>query len=91
MTYVPDSQRTILFGGRLEAELYGDTWAWDGEGWTKLTDSGPSNRYVYAMAYDRSLKRGLFFGGGHREPDGWVLYDETWLWNGSDWKMTGAQ
>ena len=97
MTYVPESQNTVLFGGRLNSDLYGDTWVWDGQRWTEIPVDGPSRRYVYSMsygsygAYELDRKRALFFGGGHRESDRWVLFDETWLWNGSQWQKPDRQ
>ncbi len=76
------------------AMVYGDTWVWDGQRWTEIPVDGPSRRYVYSMSYgsyELDRKRALFFGGGHRESDRWVLFDETWLWNGSQWQKPDRQ
>jgi hypothetical protein len=85
MVYDAARRHTLLFGGRLDSELYGDTWSWDGREWTELRVVGPSKRYVYSMAYDGNHNQVLFFGGGHRGTDTWVLFGETWLWNGTKW------
>jgi hypothetical protein len=58
--------RIVLFGG----EGYGvggtsqfnDTWEWDGDIWTQVSDIGPSPRQFHAMAYDTKRQRLVLFG-----------------------------
>lgn len=94
MVYDSRQHRVILFGGvdksgpnsETEFDLFNDTWAWNGDRWVKLSDEGPSERGVYSMAYDRSRRQAVFFGGGHRSADKWTLHNDTWAWNGSAWR-----
>ncbi|MCK4341969.1 MAG: hypothetical protein KAY37_09630 [Phycisphaerae bacterium] len=79
-----DNQRgvIVLFGGNQGgAEQYcGDTWEFDGTGWTQRTDSGPSAREGAAAAYDATSGRDcvVLFGGF----DSAFKYD-TWTWDGT--------
>ncbi len=63
----------VLFGG-LGANVYDDTWTWNGSTWTQIDDSGdagcttsctssPSARQVGAFAYDPASAQLLVFGG----------------------------
>jgi len=86
--------RLVLFGGVTAAGppevLVGDTWEWDGENWTQMDDIGPSARKWFAMAYDRTRKRNVLFGG--ETANG--ASGETWEWDGEDWTQvadTGPQ
>ena len=64
MAYEASSTRTLLFGGWTDTggPFFGDTWAWDGEEWVQLTDTGPSAR-VTNMAYDSARNVVVLFGG----------------------------
>lgn len=80
-----DAQRhvAVLFGGASDPSgttLYGDTWEWDGAGWTLLAMDGPSARSSGAMTYDPVAGVTLLHGGG----TGNAMY-ETWTWNGESW------
>src|SRR5204863_355439 len=57
MAYDAGRGVTVLFGGyyRDSTDHYlGDTWEWDGSAWTLRSNSGPSQRYGHAMAYDKA-------------------------------------
>jgi len=63
----------ILFGGvnsldlalpPADRRLYGDSWLWDGEGWTKVQDIGPAARWGHGMAFRIDAARTALFGGG---------------------------
>ena len=69
--YDPARQRTILHGGTRrtfygpvfnDAEPLGDTWAFDGNGWTQLQSDAPS-LIDAAATYDRRRGRVMMFGG----------------------------
>jgi hypothetical protein len=65
-----------------------DTWEWDGEFWTQVADTGPSPRYMHAMAYDGVRQRVLLYGGLLGEVDNHGTLrgtGDTWEWDGSDW------
>lgn len=76
MAYHP-SNGLVLFGG---SSLLGDTWAWNGSSWTKLSQSGPSARGGHQMVYDAARGEIVLFGGH----DG-AYRDDTWVWNGTNW------
>ena len=60
----------------------GDTWTWDGRGWTLHESSiGPSARSQAAMAYDAARGVVLLFGGTG-DAGGTA---ETWAWDGASW------
>jgi hypothetical protein len=80
MAYEASSTRTLLFGGWTDTgePFFGDTWAWDGEEWVQLTDTGPSAR-VTNLAYDSARNVVVLFGGlGGDSLD-------TWEWDGEGW------
>jgi hypothetical protein len=80
MAYDADRSVVVLFGGRFGAQVFNDTWEWDGEYWTQMADIGPSARYVHALVYDTERKRTVLFGGSANGAAG-----DTWQWNGEDW------
>jgi hypothetical protein len=42
---------------------HNDTWAWDGQAWTQVADTGPSPRSEHVMTFDNVRQRALLFGG----------------------------
>jgi hypothetical protein len=87
IAYDPARRRVVLFGGYElrdgERRRLGDTWEWDGTGWTRMSSSGPTPRNGAAMAYDPSRRVVVLFGGS-----GGPLGD-TWSWNGRGWTQLG--
>jgi len=75
--------RLILFGGADSAGFVGDTWAWDGASWTKLSSTGPEPRVMGYMAYDKARDRIVLFGGRKGYPDGDL--NDTWEFDGTRW------
>src|SRR5262249_12313266 len=55
----------ILFGGADAVGLRADLWEWqDADGaWSSIPVTGPSIRYLQAMAFDAGRGRALLFGG----------------------------
>lgn len=76
----PTPGRLLLFGGREEA-LRGDTWIWDGTGWSSPILAGPSARELAAAALDSRRGRVVLFGGS----DGTNALGDTWEWDGGSW------
>jgi N-acetylneuraminic acid mutarotase len=63
-----------------------DTWAWDGQDWVQLSDTGPSARQSHAVACDFSRSRVALFSGGQISAQAAnVAAADTWEWNGVDW------
>jgi hypothetical protein len=83
-----DSQQglAVLHSGRNAAWQYlPDTWQFDGQAWTHVSDAGPK-RVAHAMAYfddpnDPNASRTVLFGGYNGSYD----TNETWEWDGSNW------
>jgi hypothetical protein len=80
-------KRIVLFGGASVAEgqaltALGDTWEWDGEGWTQQEETGPSARSGQAMAFDPLRKRIVLFGGAAING---LAHGDTWEWDGTLW------
>ena len=80
----PVRGRILLFGGKDAAGELGDTWEWDGVGWTQLQPSvTPSLRAGHAMAFDPVRQRIVLFGGRR----GASSLGDTWEWDGSGWTL----
>ena len=80
--YESSATRTLLFGGWTDTggPFFADTWAWDGEEWVQLADTGPSAR-VTNMAYDSARNVVVLFGGLGDAGDSF----DTWEWDGEGW------
>ncbi len=79
MAYDAESDRVVLFGGRSEGGLVGETWTYDlnANAWANGTSpSGPSPRVEHAMAYDAESDMVILFGGF----DG-TFIDDTWVYD----------
>ena len=71
----------VLFGGDGPNAVFGDTWTWDGTGWTqRFPAHSPSPRALAAMADDAAHGDVVLFGGSGGGGD-------TWTWDGTDWTL----
>jgi hypothetical protein len=86
MSYDSSRKRVVLFGGQALGGAAGlhDTWEWDGDSWTQMSDTGPSDRYGHAMAFDAGRSRTVLFGGANQAP-AFATNGETWEWDGNEW------
>ncbi|MCO5168093.1 MAG: hypothetical protein M9894_17250 [Planctomycetes bacterium] len=77
-------RRVVLFGGRLWNDPLGDTWEWDGSGWTERAAApAPAPRDHAALAYDATRDVVVLFGGqGASE----APLGDTWVWDGARWE-----
>ena len=79
----------VLFGGYHfvtgENGVVGDTWEWDGAGWTQVEEMGPAPRQRHSMAYDSAKKSVVMFGGQVRTGGVNQPVNDTWEWDGSRW------
>jgi hypothetical protein len=83
MTYDGARHRVVMFGGAGAAGALGDTWTWDGTGWTLLQPAAsPPARSDAAMAYDAADREVVLFGGSDAIGD---ALGDTWTWDGSNW------
>lgn len=88
---------TVVFGGCRSydcAGAAGDTWTYDGDNWTRVCwpgctpgecscDAMPAPRGELASFYDPFLGEVIVFGGHN----GATVYDDTWAWNGTTWRL----
>jgi hypothetical protein len=90
MAYDAGRQRLVLFGGFAhdgeKNTTFGDTWEWNGEYWTQVSDTGPTARSDHAMTYDGSTGRVVLYGGTGGDNPGAAF--ETWEWDGEAWTQT---
>jgi hypothetical protein len=88
MAYDGTSKASLLFGGAIPSQLYGDTWMWR-LGWHRLSPANsPSPRIGAALAYDATAGNVVLFGGTTANvPPGspGTYYNDTWTWDGTTW------
>ncbi len=77
--------QTLVFGGNQGNTRYGDTWAWNGSAWTRVSQTGPTARTGAAMAFDPLRQRVVLFGGF---APGAVA--DTWEWDGTAWMQVSS-
>ncbi|MCK9619125.1 MAG: kelch motif-containing protein [Methylobacter sp.] len=87
MVYDSARQVTLLFGGIIAGGFKGDTWQWDGQDWTQLSDLGPSARFGHAMAFDSIRNWTVLFGGSINEDfaTGHATGSQQDTWDGKEW------
>lgn len=94
----PKDQYVLLFGGQTgggaSATVFGDTWAWAGDGWLQFhPHTSPPARSGASLGYDASSRRMILYGGG------WDFYsqtvdparNDTWSWDGSTWTQLSPE
>jgi hypothetical protein len=74
MAFDPNLGGVVLYGGFDGSDVVGDTWVWDGEGWSELDLDGPLPRSAARMALHPATARLVLYGGS----DGTAALDETW-------------
>ena len=93
MVYDAATGSVILFGGDDGQDAFGDTWSWDGSGWSLLHPAvSPPARTQALIAYDPSSRR-LVLTGGYAMSAGDQADSEdsdTWTWDGSTWSLQPA-
>ncbi len=76
--YDPLRQRVVLTGGVTKFASNGDTWEWDGAGWTLMTSPiAPPPGRISVLSFDHVRNEMLGTGGGY--------IAQTWSWNGLTW------
>lgn len=82
------SNRIVLFGGQsnlgANASVLGDTWTWDGSGWTQQTPAtSPPARARHSMIASPAGDGVLLTGGA----DGATRMSGIWRWQGGNWQV----
>lgn len=82
MAYDPIARTVLLFGGGdVNGQYLGDTWLWDGTGWTQqFPPLSPAGRKFDAqtLAYNVATGTILLFGGTNASG----VLNDTWEWDG---------
>ncbi len=79
---------TVLFGGTVPGQLYGDTWIFGAGGWSQVSPAtSPSPRLGAAIAYDAAAGNVVLFGGTTISIPGTAgtYLNDTWTWDGTTW------
>ena len=89
--------RLLMYGG-IPTDRGGpwpsDTWALDGDRWSRVTTDGPPGRGRTAMVYDSRRSQIVLFGGASAPPPGnlpQTFFDDTWTWDGDRWRQAAAK
>lgn len=84
MVYANHLDAFVMYGG-INSKRNSDSATWilkDGM-WTSKNIPGPGARFHFAMAYDKSRKKVVLYGGyGNNQ-----LHDDTWEFDGSSWQQ----
>ena len=91
MSYDEERRVVVLFGGAGDNGAFGDTWLFDGTGWTEQhPPSSPSPRTAMVMAYDATRKQTVLFGGLFAHGMDGTYLGDTWIWDGTTWAPRAA-
>lgn len=92
MAYDARRGRTVVFGGMGDGPqgkprpVLGDTWEYDGTGWTQRQGPAPPPRQAPGVAYDSRRGLVIIFGGLGEKG----FLGDTWSWDGSAWKQLAS-
>lgn len=88
MAYDSARARTVLFGGWAGANVFDDTWEWDGTAWTLRTPvSRPIERDDHGLVFDSARNRTVLWGG---EDLFFAFVTTTSEWDGNTWTTTAT-
>ncbi len=74
MVYDDDRAAVILFGGGAIQWTFSDTWELKNNQWREVDTGGPDARKMFGMAYHKTRKKTVIYGGTNTPGDVW-LYD----------------
>lgn len=87
MAYDPEHEMVVLYGGRVQDTAEGqpaaDTWGWDGNDWTVLSDFSDTVGQRLGSRMVTAGSKIILFGGGVAPNDS--LYGNAWTWDGHAW------
>jgi hypothetical protein len=94
MAYDPRRQKVVLYSGgtKKSSRLDDSVWEFDGDKWDKIIPARKiSGRVWPSFVYHEKLKMVLMHGGKAVGEDGkFDFSDETWGWDGKDWKLVAS-
>ena len=88
MAYDATHNQVVLFGGSDDVTnaYLDDTWVWDGSNWTQLQPANsPRPRAEHTLIYDPAKGQVVFFGGDGNLFESHVAFNDTWVWDGTNW------
>ena len=80
------TDKIVMFGGEWIGTYYNETWIFDygDRKWTKLEPPiQPEKRRYHAMASIYDTDKAVLFGGSYGNPIKTILYNDTWIFDGS--------
>ena len=79
---------TVLFGGSTQARRVpkSDTWGWDGNVWSQVSEVGPTPRAFHGLATCPTARIVILFGGWEGAPSRRSHFADSWAWNGAGWQ-----
>jgi hypothetical protein len=80
IAYDPSRNILVIHGGLQDRNYFDETWEWDGQTWTRFTDTNPREGAV--MAYDTARAKMVLFGGADSNME---IHGTTWEWDGQTW------
>ena len=88
MVYDAARAKIVMYGGQNGSTFYDDTWEWDGADWTlKSPENSPGQLAGHEMVYDEEHQVVVLFGGIRNGGVSVEASNETWEWDGTDWKQ----
>jgi hypothetical protein len=87
MAYDAGRGNVVLFGGAQNGVMMNDTWEWDGREWIQSSLEGPDARFPAGFVYDEVNQNLVLFGGHKYDDTGFIIYGDTWAWNGTSWEF----
>lgn len=62
-------------------------WSWEGNNWKLISDKGPMARTFGGVAYDSKRDKVVLYGGRTWPTEKMVIKEDTWEWDGKNWKQ----
>ena len=95
MAYDATRHVTVIFGGLQpngnSGTLLADTWEYDGASWTQRHPvHSPTTRSNVGMTYDSLRGMTVLFGGDASAGDPAQPLQDTWEWDGNDWRQVST-
>jgi hypothetical protein len=91
MCYSAGLARTVLFGGQGPTSMNDETWLYDGSQWTAAPVTGPRPAPRVDAVLIADDARGVCLLVGGQDPVTMEVFDETWEFNGAQWRLLGRQ
>jgi N-acetylneuraminic acid mutarotase len=91
-TYDSTTNEVLMVGGELqdtEPTATAEIWAWNGA-WRLVNNATPADRGGASMTYDSDRNEFILFGGYAQATGFSRYYKDTWIYNGSQWRLAAS-